>query len=139
MPSKTPDITPAQIGAAATALIGLVVALGVPLSHDKQLAVTTFITVFAPVLLAADAAIRHGRANVAAARVTAEIAQAIPARAEWDQPSEPQGEPDEGGSQPAPEGEPEQPEEPQGEPEEPSGATPARPPRRWPAGAQVGS
>src|SRR5437868_529807 len=63
MPLKTPDITTAQILAIAGAALGLVVALGVPLSDEKQHAITTLVTVLAPVLLGADAAIRHGRAR----------------------------------------------------------------------------
>jgi hypothetical protein len=58
-----PDITPAQIAAAATGAIGLAIALGVPLSHDKQLAIETFVTTFAPILILVDAAIRHSRAK----------------------------------------------------------------------------
>lgn len=60
---KTPDITPAQIAAAATGAIGLAVALGVPLAHDKQLAIEAFVTTFAPILIAVDALIRHSRAK----------------------------------------------------------------------------
>jgi hypothetical protein len=60
---KTPDLTPAQFAAAATGVIGLAIALGVPLSHDKQLAIETFVTAFAPILIAVDAWIRYGRAK----------------------------------------------------------------------------
>jgi hypothetical protein len=60
---KTPDITTAQIAAAATGAIGLAVALGVPLTHDKQLAIEAFVTSFAPFLLVVDAWIRHSRAK----------------------------------------------------------------------------
>ena len=60
---KTPDITPAQIAAAATGAIGLAIALGVPLSHDKQLAIEAFVITFAPILIVVDAAIRHSRAK----------------------------------------------------------------------------
>lgn len=60
---KTPDITTAQIAAAATGAIGLAVALGVPLAHDKQLAIEAFVTTFAPVLIAVDAWIRYSRAK----------------------------------------------------------------------------
>jgi len=60
---KTPDITTAQIAAAAIGAIGLAVALGVPLSHDQQLAIEAFVTTFAPILIAVDALIRHSRAK----------------------------------------------------------------------------
>lgn len=60
---STPDITPAQIGAAVTAVVGLAIALGVPLSHDKQLAIEAFVVTFAPVLVLVDALIRHSRAK----------------------------------------------------------------------------
>ena len=60
---KTPDITPAQIAAAATGVIGLAIALGVPLAHDKQLAIEAFVTTFAPILIIVDASIRHSRAK----------------------------------------------------------------------------
>lgn len=59
----TPDITPAQIVAAVGGAIGLAVALGAPLSQQHQQLLTLFVTVFAPVLVAADAAIRHSRAK----------------------------------------------------------------------------
>ena len=60
---KTPDITPAQIVAAAAGVIGLAIALGVPLAHDKQLAIEAFVTTFAPILIIVDASIRHSRAK----------------------------------------------------------------------------
>jgi len=68
-PLKMPDVTPAQIVTIVTAATALAVALGVPLSHDKTFAITTFVTVLAPVLVAADAVIRHGRARYVAAAV----------------------------------------------------------------------
>ena len=60
---KTPDITPAQIAATAAGVIGLAIALGVPLAHDKQLAIEAFVTTFAPILIIVDASIRHSRAK----------------------------------------------------------------------------
>jgi hypothetical protein len=71
-----PDITPAQIAAAATGAIGLAIALGVPLSHDKQLAIETFVTTFAPILILVDAAIRHSRAKYVHTALV-EAAQAV--------------------------------------------------------------
>ena len=128
MPLKTPDITTAQIIAIAGAALGLVVALGVPLSDEKQHAITTLVTVLAPVLLGADAAIRHGRARsvglaAAAAAATAAVPApahaapvALPSRpiAGWD-PEHEEGEDGDEENQPAapqPEDEPEQPQEP---------------------------
>ncbi|HZQ81912.1 MAG TPA: hypothetical protein VFB25_08055 [Gaiellaceae bacterium] len=60
---NTPDITAAQIVAGLTGAVGLAVALGVPLSHDKQLAIEAFVVTFAPVLVVVDAWIRHSRAK----------------------------------------------------------------------------
>jgi hypothetical protein len=78
-----PDITPAQIAAVATAIIGFAAAAGIPMSNDLQNRLITMITVGAPVIIAADAYIRNGRARIGAAQVTAtaaaEAAQALPA------------------------------------------------------------
>ena len=60
---KTPDFTPAQIVASAGGVVALAVALGVPLSTDKQHEIILFAVVFAPILLAVDAWIRHSRAK----------------------------------------------------------------------------
>jgi len=60
---STPDITAAQIAALATAVVGLAVAFGVPLSHDQQLAIEAFVLTFAPALVLVDALIRHSRAK----------------------------------------------------------------------------
>jgi hypothetical protein len=60
---KTPDFTPAQIVASAGGIVALAVALGVPLSTDKQHEIILFAVVFAPVLIAVDAWIRHSRAK----------------------------------------------------------------------------
>jgi hypothetical protein len=60
---KTPDLTAAQLVAAAGGAVALAVALGVPLSTAKQHEIVLFATVFAPVLIAVDAWIRHSRAK----------------------------------------------------------------------------
>jgi hypothetical protein len=60
---KTPDFTPAQIVASVGGIVALAVALGVPLSTDKQHEIILFAVVFAPVLIAVDAWIRHSRAK----------------------------------------------------------------------------
>jgi hypothetical protein len=60
---KTPDFTPAQIVASAGGIVALAVALGVPLSTDKQHEIILFAVVFAPILIAVDAWIRHSRAK----------------------------------------------------------------------------
>jgi hypothetical protein len=56
-----PDITPAQITAVVGALITLAAAFGLPLSGAEREALTNLATVVFPVLVAADALIRHGR------------------------------------------------------------------------------
>jgi hypothetical protein len=58
-----PNITPAQLVAVAGAIITMVVAFGVPISASERDAITNLATVFFPVLLAADALIRHGRSR----------------------------------------------------------------------------
>src|SRR5438067_789903 len=64
---RTPDLTPAQLVAIASAIIGVIVAAGLPLSKDLTDHIVTLITVLAPVVLAADAHIRNGRAQGAGA------------------------------------------------------------------------
>jgi hypothetical protein len=63
-----PDVTLAQILAVVTAALGLVAAFGLNISKDKQDAIVMFVTVMAPIVVLADAAIRHGRSRVAAAQ-----------------------------------------------------------------------
>src|SRR5262245_56333173 len=62
-PYKTPDVTPVQLVAIVGAIVGLAIAVGVPLSDGKQHAITLLVTVLASVLVVADAAIRFGRAR----------------------------------------------------------------------------
>lgn len=69
---KMPDITLAQIIAVIGAIFGLTAAFGLPVSQQVQDSITQLVTVLAPVLIASDAAIRHGRSKVAAARVAQE-------------------------------------------------------------------
>lgn len=78
---STPNITPVQIVAVVGAVLGVCVAAGLPLSRGLQDSIIRLITVLAPVLLAADAGIRHGRARAFAHRIELEQAaqQAQPA------------------------------------------------------------
>src|SRR4051812_814914 len=80
-----PDITPAQIAAVGTAIVGFAAAAGIPMSNDLQDKLIMMVTVGAPVIVAADAYIRNGRARIGAAQVAAaanavaEVAEALPA------------------------------------------------------------
>jgi hypothetical protein len=58
-----PNITPAQLVAVAGAIIAMVVAFGVPISAGEREAITNLATVVFPVVIAADALIRHGRSR----------------------------------------------------------------------------
>jgi hypothetical protein len=58
-----PNVTPAQLVAVAGAIITMVVACGVPISAGERDVITNLATVFFPVLLGADALIRHGRSR----------------------------------------------------------------------------
>lgn len=60
---KTPDISVAQIVACVGALLAVLVAAGLDISDELQSSIITLVTVLAPVLLVADAAIRHGRSR----------------------------------------------------------------------------
>jgi hypothetical protein len=61
---KTPDITPAQWTAVVGALIALAAAFGLNISHEKRDALLNVAQVIFPVLVAADAIIRHGRSRL---------------------------------------------------------------------------
>ncbi len=65
---QTPDITPAQAVAVVGAIIGVLVAGGLPLSQDLQDSVIRLVTILAPILLVSDAVIRHGRATGTASK-----------------------------------------------------------------------
>lgn len=60
---STPDVSTVQWGTIVGAACALAAAFGLNISQDKQDAIVLFVTVFAPVLVAADAHIRHGRAR----------------------------------------------------------------------------
>ena len=60
---STPDITPAQALAVVGAVIGVLVAAGLPLSQALQDSIIQLVTVIAPILLISDAVVRHGRAK----------------------------------------------------------------------------
>lgn len=64
-----PDITPAQIVAIVGSILGVVVSAGVPMSKDLEESIIRLVTVLAPVVIGADAAIRFGRSKIAAAKV----------------------------------------------------------------------
>lgn len=63
---ETPDITRAQILAIVQALIALVAAFGLNVSETQSTAIIQLATALAVVIPLADAAIRHGRARIAA-------------------------------------------------------------------------
>ncbi len=71
---KTPDITPAQIGALIVGLGGQAVAYGWISSPREQLGVSIITGVLGVGWKLADAIIRNGRSRGAAARDLAEIA-----------------------------------------------------------------
>lgn len=90
---KTPDISPAQIVSSVAALAAaLVVLFKLNISAEQQAAFVTAIGVVVPVgWQVADAVIRHGRANVAAAQhyqAAAEISTAA-SQAHLDVPQTP--------------------------------------------------
>ena len=58
-----PNVTPAQVVSVVGASIAMIVAFGVPISDSQSDAIINLATVFFPVLLGADALIRHGRAR----------------------------------------------------------------------------
>lgn len=60
---KTPDVTLVQIIAVLGAGFALAAAFGLDISQDKQNAIVQLVTVLAPIVIAADAVIRHGRAR----------------------------------------------------------------------------
>lgn len=60
---QTPDITAAQAVAIVGAVIGVLVASGLPISQDLQDAIIRLVTILAPVLIVGDAVVRHGRAR----------------------------------------------------------------------------
>jgi phosphate/sulfate permease len=60
---KLPDITPAQIVAVVGSVIAVAVAAGLDISDELQESIITLVTVIAPIILGADAVIRHGRSR----------------------------------------------------------------------------
>ena len=61
--STMPNITPAQIVAVVGAFVAFLVAFGVPISDSQRDAMVSLATVLFPVLIGADALIRHGRSR----------------------------------------------------------------------------
>ena len=70
---KTPNITPAQIGALLTFVVGQAVAFGWLPGSREQTIVSVGSIVVAVALKFADAIIRHGRAGALAAAKTAAL------------------------------------------------------------------
>lgn len=68
---KTPDVTPAQLVAIVSAIIGVAVAFGAPITDAQSAALVGLAGVVASALLVGDAVIRNGRARVAAAATAA--------------------------------------------------------------------
>lgn len=60
---KTPDITPAQLVALVGSVLTTLIAFGAHISQAQQDALLQLVQVMAPVLLASDAVIRHGRSR----------------------------------------------------------------------------
>ena len=72
---STPSITPAQIVAAAGAIVGLLVADGLVTNHTGKL-ITGLAAILVPfAILLADAIIRHGRSRALAAQAAAAAVQ----------------------------------------------------------------
>jgi hypothetical protein len=59
----TPDITTAQIVAVVGAVMSIAVAFGLDISDDKRNGIIQLVSVLAPLLIGADAVIRHGRSR----------------------------------------------------------------------------
>lgn len=59
----TPDFTLAQVIAVVGSVFAVAAAFGLDISQAKQDAIIQLVTVVAPLLLAADAVIRHGRSR----------------------------------------------------------------------------
>lgn len=79
---NTPDITPAQIIAGLTALLGAVVVLfKLHLSDEQRAAFITIIGTIVPLAWTlGDAIIRHGRSRALSAPVPTSAAKATPAK-----------------------------------------------------------
>lgn len=61
-----PDVTKVQFAVIAKLVIGLCLAVGLPLSEDAQKEIVFCITTIGTILVAADALIRFGRSKIAA-------------------------------------------------------------------------
>jgi hypothetical protein len=70
---KTPDITPAQILAIVSGILGLAAAFGFSLDTAQQGEILGLVGILASVLLHSDAKIRNGRAAVVVAQVDAHV------------------------------------------------------------------
>lgn len=60
---KKPDITPAQIVAIATSIIGVITAFGLNLTKEQTDSLLSLVQTIAPVMIGADAIIRYGRSR----------------------------------------------------------------------------
>ena len=67
---QTPDVTLTQLGTVASSVIALAIAFGVGLSKSEQDAIVQVVSTLGPVLVAADALIRHGRSRAVAAQAS---------------------------------------------------------------------
>lgn len=60
---KKPDVTPAQIVSLVGSLIAVLAAFGLPISETQSNAIISLVQIIAPILIASDAVIRHGRSR----------------------------------------------------------------------------
>lgn len=72
LPAKTPDVTPVQILAAVFAVFA---AFGAVIDPARQAALIQLATVLVPVVVAADALIRHGRSRAVAQLASLDLRQ----------------------------------------------------------------
>lgn len=67
---RTPNITTAQIVAVIGSMFAVAAAFGLHVNAAERGSIVQLVTVLGPVLVAADAVIRHGRSKVAAAAIS---------------------------------------------------------------------
>lgn len=60
---KKPDITPAQIISLVGCIIAMLAAFGLPISETQSKSIMDLAQIIAPILIASDAVIRHGRSR----------------------------------------------------------------------------
>jgi len=74
---NTPNITTAQMVAVIGAVFALLAAFGLHVTGAERGAIVNLATVLAPVLVAADAVIRHGRSKIAAAALSSSSSRTV--------------------------------------------------------------